>query len=207
MSSGSGNYRTYLSRSSISTKTMGSKMNLTGPIAGLSQQNYPRIASDASAMAIVWKQTISSLAQVAILFTNDRAAGFPSKSDTVDLANVTNTDVVMRNGNIFVIWQDDQSKTVKYRQGTYTPAVSVRKTAGIEPKIYPNPASSSIAIELGSTQNATLSIHNSLGEELILQTTSEDGPVTMDVSSLKAGIYFIHIHKNDLIFTCKFIKL
>lgn len=207
MSAGSGNYRTYLSRSSISNGTMGSKMNLTGPITGLSQQNYPRIANDGKAMAIVWKQTISSLAQVAILFTNDLAAGLPSSSDTVDLANVTNTDVVMRNGNIFVIWQDDQSKTVKYRYGTYAPAVSVGRTSAVEPGVYPNPASTSITIEFATMQNARLSIQNSLGEELITQTGMEDNRTTMDISFLKAGIYFIHIHQNDLIFTRKFIKL
>lgn len=207
LSAGSGNYRTYLSRSSISKRTLGTKMNLTGPITGLSQQNYPRIASDGKAMAIVWKQTISSLSQVALLFTNDVAAGLPSKCDTVDLANVTNTDVVLHNGNIFVIWQDDQTKTVKYRHGTYTPAVSVKKVMETEPAIYPNPASTSITIEFANAQNATLGILNHLGEQLVTQICEEDLRTTLDISSLEAGIYFIQIHQNDLIFTCKFIKL
>ncbi len=120
MSSGSGNYRAYLSKSSISTGAVSSMTHLTGTIIGLSQQNYPRIASDGTAMAIVWKQTVSGAAQLPILFTNDIANGFPASYDTVDLDYITNADVAMSNGKLFVVWQDDESGTVKYRSGTYT---------------------------------------------------------------------------------------
>lgn len=114
------NYRTYLSKSSLSGGAVNSVSNLTGAITGLTQQNYPRIATDGNAMAIVWKQTVSGVAQLPILFTNNIANGFAAMYDTVDLNNITNADVAISNGKIFVVWQDDNSGTVKYRTGTYT---------------------------------------------------------------------------------------
>jgi hypothetical protein len=113
--SGSGNYRTYLSKSSISSGIVNSVSNLTGSIAGLSQQNFPRIATDGSAMAIVWRQVVSGNTQLPVLFTNDIANGFPAAYDTVDLNDETDADVAVSNGNLFVIWEDDNSGTVKYR--------------------------------------------------------------------------------------------
>lgn len=121
-SAGGGTYRTYLSKSSISSGAANSVSTLATGIVGLGQQNYPRIASSGNAMAIVWKQGVSGVAQLPIMFTNDIANGFPTTYDTVDLGDITNADVAISNGNIFVVWQDDNAGTVKYRFGTYTPA-------------------------------------------------------------------------------------
>lgn len=207
MSAGTGNYRTFLSRSSLGSGALITKNNLTGPIAGLSQQNYPRIAADGKAMAIVWKQTVSSLAQVALLFTTDIAAGLPSKNDTVDLANVTNTDVVLSNGNIFVIWQDDQSKTVKYRHGTYTPAVSVQRPDEPELGLYPNPAINKIRVEVPvSGHYGQIMIFDVFGKVMATGVIGEEGGATLDIGSFSPGIYFVRFEKNGLIFTNKFIK-
>jgi hypothetical protein len=140
MNGGSGSYRTYLSKSAISTGSMSGVNNLTGAIAGLSQQNYPRIANDGNAMAIVWKQTVSGASQLPILFTNNIANGFPAAYDMVDLNDITNADVAMRNGNVFVVWQDDNSGTVKYRSGTYSQSTTgINEIAATDFSVYPNP--------------------------------------------------------------------
>ncbi len=124
MSAGAGSYRNYLSRSSVSTLSVGSVNNLTGNVAGLSQQNYPRIDHFGSAVAIAWKQTVSGTAQLSLLLTNNIANGFPSNYEIVDLNDVTNTDVALSNGAVHIVWQDDNSGTVKYMKGTFAPIVS-----------------------------------------------------------------------------------
>lgn len=206
MSSGSGNYRAYLSKSSISNGAMSSISNLTGTISGLSQQNYPRIASDGNAMAIVWKQTVSGAAQLPILFTNNIINGFPASYDTVDLDNITNTDVAMKNGKLYVVWQDDASGTVKYRSGTYTQVrTDVNEIVENNFSVYPNPVSSTINLQSNiDLQNAEIKIINLLGEPVL--TFNEISNATIDVKALNTGIYFLEAKANNKFFTQKFIK-
>lgn len=185
-----GNYRTYLSKSSISTGAVNTVSNLTGPITGLGQQNYPRIATDGTAMAIVWRQIVSTVVQLPILFTNDIANGFTAAYDTVDVINITNTDVAMSNGNIFVVWQDDASGTVKYRSGTYTQVnAGIKEITETNFTVYPNPVSTTITLQSNiDIQNAEIKIFNLLGE--LVLTQSKNRNATVDVETLTNGIYF-----------------
>ncbi len=205
MSGGSGNYRNYLSKSSINSGTFSSVSNLTGAITGLTLQNYPRIASDGKAMAIVWKQIVTSSAQLPILFTNDIAKGFSIKYDTVDLDNITNADVVIRNGKIFVVWQDDNSGTVKYRIGMYTPSTTrTNEVSENNFSVYPNPVSSTITLQSNiDLENEEVKIVTVLGETVLAQKINN---TTIDVSELNNGIYFIQIRANKYLFTKKIIK-
>jgi hypothetical protein len=205
MNGGSGNYRTYLSKSSISTGAMSSVTNLTGTITGLSQQNYPRIATDGNAMAIVWKQTVSGAAQLPILFTNDIANGFPASYDTVDLADITNADVAMSNGNIFVVWEDDNSGTVKYRTGTYTQSTTgINEIAATEFSVYPNPTTDELNITSPDNKIFSLNIFNSLGEKIYsAQATSN---LQIETSNFANGLYFIQLNSQNKFYTQKFIK-
>ena len=96
MSGGTGSYQAYLSKTCLGSNTLCSIEPLTGNIPGLSQQNYPRIANDGSAIAIVWKQSVNGDAQLPILLTPDITNGFPASYDTVAVNNVTNADVKLK---------------------------------------------------------------------------------------------------------------
>lgn len=203
MSSGSGNYRTYLSKSSISGGAANSVANLTGTIPGLTQQNYPRIASDGSALAVVWKQNVSG-AQLPILFTNEISEGLPAVYDTVDLGDITNADVALGNGKIFVVWQDDNSGTVKYRSGTYIAlGTSVSENKEAKFSVFPNPASDMLTIIPLNEGKYGLSIYNSLGQQVFSSqlTTNQ-----IDISGLSDGIYQIQISQLNTSHTQTFIK-
>jgi hypothetical protein len=127
--------------------------NLTATIPGLTQQNFPRIASYGNATAIVWTQNVNGSAQLPILFNKDISSGLPAKYDTVDLADITNTDVAMGNGTVHVVWQDDNSGTVKYRKGTYqvTPAMATEINSQLF-SIYPNPSGDYWQVSLTNNQ-------------------------------------------------------
>ena len=71
-----------------------------------------------------------------------------------------------------------------------------------ELKIFPNPTSTTIALSLPPNQNAMLSIFNLLGEKVKEEKVSGDD-VTIDVSELPAGLYFVK-SKEQLI--GKFVK-
>src|SRR5438046_10010120 len=78
MSGASGSSRVYLSKSSLLSMTGSAGTLLTGPIAGLSLQNYPRIAEYGNALAVVWKQNVSRTDQLALRFNNNILNGLPS---------------------------------------------------------------------------------------------------------------------------------
>lgn len=206
MSMGSGASRSYFSKSSISSGVVSSMSNLTGSIAGLSQQNYPRIATDGTAMAIVWKQIVSSMSQLPILFTNDIANGFQTAYDTVDLDNITNADISMSNGKLFVVWQDDVSGTVKYRMGTYNQSnVGINETNAVSFSLYPNPASSTLTLQSNvDMQNAEVKVFNLIGETILTQNKISNS--TLNIEELNKGIYFLQVSIRNRLFTQKFIK-
>ena len=104
-------------------------------------------------MAIVWKQTVNGAAQLPVLLTNEISNGLPAVYDTVDLGDITNCDVALSNGTIHVIWQDDNSGTVKYRSGQYPvfpnalPEVHEDRIS-----IFPNPVTKLLSISTPNFQ-------------------------------------------------------
>lgn len=205
MNGGSGNYRNYFSKSAISTGAILSITTLTGTIAGLSQQNFPRIASDGNAMAIVWKQIVSNEAQLPILFTNNISKGFPTSYDTVDLASITNADVSLSKGNIFVIWEDNSSGTVKCRFGNYADAsASINEVYSTNFAIFPNPTANELNIFSSDNKNFTLNLFNSLGENIF--TSPIQSNLILDTSIFAGGLYIIQLSlDNKLLATKKII--
>lgn len=72
--------------------------------------------------------------------------------------------------------------------------------------IYPNPASTTLTIELaaGSKQWA-VNIHNVQGQE-VLQTTLNIKHQTLNISNLSPGIYFLTLDNAEQTVSRKFVK-
>ncbi len=207
MSGASSNTLSYLSKSSISTGAFNTVNKLTPTIAGLNEQNYPRIANDGAAMAIVWEQTVGGNAQLPLLFTNNMTNGFPATYDTIDLDNITNADVALHNGSIMVVWQDGNTRTVRYRKGTYTLAPSAVNdiTEGTF-SIFPNPATNSLHVQSSfGLSSMNIVITDLLGKSIMTQSLL-NGADLIDISSLNDGVYFIQVKTDNQFFTQKFMK-
>lgn len=200
MSAGSGNTRSYLSKSSISNVGVNSVTNLTGNIPGLSQQNYPRIDKYGKAIAIVWKQSVSGNAQVPILFTRN-VDSLPFAYDTITLTNATNADVAVGNGKVFVVWEDDNSGTVKYRSGTFSPdtvTAPLRIATSLTAQnisAYPNPTSGKWNITGFSSDKPTnVTLYDAIGNTI--QTYSHNNTrssISIGDNSLSSGCYILKV--------------
>jgi len=68
-------------------------------------------------------------------------------------------------------------------------------------KVYPNPVANTLVVEL-SAVNAKVAIYNALGQRL-MEKTSKGNRITIDVSSLRKGMYFVKLEDGSI---QKFVK-
>ncbi len=204
MNGASGKYRNYVSVSSISSGNLSAVSKLTEEMPGLSQQNFPRIANDAGAMAIVWKQTVNSIAELPILFTKDIAIGFPSSYELVDVADITNTDVAMSNERIYVVWQDDKSGTVKFRSGSYSAVTSgIQHVKKRTFSAFPNPTNNILTIIPPESGVFAVQLFNVSGESIFCRQSASS--IELNTSDFRKGMYFIQLSSSTATFIEKLI--
>jgi hypothetical protein len=208
MSAGSGSYRTYFSRKSISGGGVALVNNLTGAITGLTQQNYPRMASYGTAVGVVWKQNISGVAELPILFTNNIANGFPAY-EVVDLNDITNTDIAIGDGKVFVVWQDDNSGTVKYRSGTFTPlSTGINEFAKANISLYPVPAGDIVNLSSDVSVKEVVVLITDLSGKIIFEESIPNLlSHNLNISHLKSGAYFLKLTSGENIVVKKLVKI
>lgn len=73
--------------------------------------------------------------------------------------------------------------------------------------LFPNPANSQITLQANSEfKNAEIIILNALGEKVLTQSSNNATSLTLDVSALSNGIYFVQVLSNNKFFNQKFIK-
>lgn len=213
MSGASGKNLVYTNKNSLSTPASSTGNLITGNFAGLTQQNYPRIANYNSAVAIAWKQATSGGSQLGLFFTANIHSGFPAAYDTVAMGNfnsVINTDVAVFNGTIHLVWQDNTSGTVKYRKGTFSPSsVSQNPISSYSNlQLYPNPSNGIFTIQYPEKISG-IEIVNVFGEEVIplhLSPLGESVIVTLP-SGLGQGIYFVKISNDKEIMSRKIVLM
>ena len=194
MNGASGTFMVYYSKSSISSALGSAAIPITATIAGLTQQNYPRIAASGKALAIVWKQFVGGAPQCVLRFTNNIIAGLPMAYDTIALNNITTIDVALSNGSAFVVWEDDVSGTVKYRRGAYLPintSVDEKDQSGFS--IYPNPAHDKFTIK--TTQDMGSSFFNlyTIFGASIKESAINSNATVISLADLPNGLYLYQI--------------
>ena len=183
----------YMNASSISEMNGSQGVELTDPIPGLTTQSYPRLATDGTAMAVVWKQAINGNDQCLIRFTNDIANGLPMAYDTVDLDHIVNADVALHNGTVYVIWQDDNSGSIKLRSGTYNSVTSVHESASkASLSVYPNPSSAEVNISNDKIIDE-IKITNLFGQ-IVFHDLPLSKKTTVHLD--RAGVYFVTVTSN-----------
>lgn len=75
-----------------------------------------------------------------------------------------------------------------------------------ELNIYPNPATSTITIEIENSNDYTLNIYNSIGQLMPVESTLFNTNIIIPVNSLAAGNYVVKIISADKIYVGRFIK-
>ncbi len=213
MSQASGSALVYLNKSSISAAQGSAGTPIIGMQSGITSQNFPRIASDGPAVAVVWRQNFNMNAQIPILFTNNIQDGFPMDYDSVvagsGMSAVVNVDVAVANGNIHVVWQDDASGNVKYRQGSFTPFVGRVAPLLDAFGLFPNPTQGvvQLSIPFSSYQPNLKVIVSDLSGRVLFRSEMKDyvENLVLETNGWGAGIYSVQLQSADRVSSRKLV--
>ena len=210
--SGAGGTKSYYSKSRISTAQGGSAMLLTGTSTGITGQNFPRMVADGNAVAIVWPQQENNLPEVAILLSTNVQNGFGAWQKVVtNAANeyIMNADVAMKNGAVYVVWEDMASGTVKYRKGTFSDATGITEMkSSNELSLAPIPSNDELHISLQKPEVEPCSIIiTDITGRMVLQQVfpAISGALTIPTSTLPAGIYLLKMATSAGVIAKKFV--
>ena len=216
MSGASGQNRAYFNKASISSLQVGRYSRLTGNLSGLTDQNYPRIASWDTSAAAVWKQTINGNDMISLLFTKNIHRGFGSRYDTIAIGGVVNADVAISRGKVHVVWEDDNAGTVMYMEGAFTVDTSSITTginypaiANAKMTVFPNPAGKSVHVELPASWNneiVEVKVTDVLGKEIINFRNEYNSGLDISLDNLNTGIYFVRVSHNAEQLTTRLLK-
>ena len=93
---------------------------------------------------------------------------------------------------------------------TYSSVESVNNLSGTAPnglKIFPNPVTTQLQVQLGSYQGiATLRVYSLSGTLLLTRVLSGQSETTIQTGTLNPGVYLLTAEANGSILTTKFIK-
>jgi len=108
--------------------------------------------------------------------------------------------------NVIYSYQENRNPFIdhpEYLILIYDPTNAVNDVYYNKLKVYPNPATDIITIEAPELNllNATVTISNYLGQEVVKQSINEDSSI--DVSYLPSGTYILRIEKDKQLFTEK----
>jgi len=74
-----------------------------------------------------------------------------------------------------------------------TRLVGINSPEKILVKVYPNPASTLLKIELQSNSEVTFNLHDMYGRSILEQQYLKND-ISIDVTNLKPGIYLLHVN-------------
>jgi len=161
-----------------------------------SNQNYPKIAGTGNNIVAVWQEANSGSLNILARASNSGVNGLLSgEIDTVNLpvsGSRQNPDIVA-DGEIFhVVWQDNRNRKIIYRRGVLQGSVGISSLNQTNnPEIYPNPADDKLYIT-SHTSMRRIGITDIQGKERLVWNV-EGRSMEVDVSSLRSGIYLLHI--------------
>lgn len=107
-------------------------------------------------------------------------------------------------GDVYDSTNEEQAGAVRIYQN-YSPSLSLEKPLESQIKIYPNPVSESLKIDLINFQTVNIKVFDVSGR-LVFENLNYNSNQKLNISSLKKGIYFVKIIKGSFVRIGKFFK-
>lgn len=188
----------YMTRIPLSNPSLTTNA-ITGTIPGIIMQNFPRIAGKGFAAAAVWTQTAGGNNQVCLSVTPDVTGGFPPKADTVADGVMLNADVALGGGYIYVVWEDQVTRSVMYRRGVYKLKHVAAPVAEEATSILINSDAGKHRFTVNKSDIVGCTLVDPEGHETELDVTYPRGPMICVVSTEEAdpGRYTVKLEDKD----------
>ena len=204
LSGSSGSYRVYLSKTALSDGASTGAIRIKADYAGISKQNFPRIANSDGRVAMVWQEVASGKSKLELSLTANITQKNSNLIETVADDHVSSGDVYVHQNKLYCVWQDNNSGTVKFRAGDFSQALSIQKLQQQPLNIYPNPSSNAWNIEISNT-NSSYELVDTRGQ-LIKKSELKLGINQLNNDKLAAGIYLLKVQTGTTIQTYRLIK-
>ena len=109
------------------------------------------------------------------------------------------------NGPILKIFEPDfgSSYTYNFTVGSPLSLSEIQKNNSV--LLYPNPSSGSFTLEGKDLNTATISVINSLGQQVAVSLTRTDTRIEVSSNSLAAGIYSVIVKTEENIITKRLV--
>lgn len=110
-------------------------------------------------------------------------------------------------GKIYFVDKINKRANLIENSSVFPVGINLQVVSNNSFKIFPNPASTQINIELKiETQDAVINIVNFFGEIRLSQPIGNSLAGSVNISSLSNGFYFIQVQNGNKVYTQKFIK-
>ncbi len=186
MSGATGPSRVYFDKASIPSMTSPGGQLIDADIPGLAQQNFPRMAKRANAVTVNWMQIVDGNNQLVLIYTDDIANGLPATHDILAEDHVTNTDAVISEDKVFVVWEDSGSGTVKFRSASRSSTTSVGQVKIVQNvNVFPNPSNGIWTLQFSEYH-----------PEIEVTLFNEQGQL-IEHNTIAGGVGFNHIIGNE----------
>lgn len=192
----SGNYRTALSLSDLSTGfSFTSTFQDDDP---LMNRNFPRISSSGDTAVMAWRQYYGSLSDVYVsvaignysqLLTNGiQASG-------ISTGTQTNPDIILRNGKVFFCYQDNNSSDVVFRSGQISDVSGISGLENRSVTVSPNPSPNGSFVIDGKVSELVLTDH--MGRNEAFDMEEQNNRTVINVNNQVGGVYIARFQSED----------
>lgn len=195
-SRGNGNYRVYISESTVSpTFAFENRTMMTPPLNTNGIQNYPRISGQNDTLVMVWQESESSNPEIysAITTIGNSSELLASKAivNTSVSGSQTNPDVIYANGKVHVVFQDALTGDVIYKKGSIG-TLGLNEATDSHFSVFPNPsATGQFTLRGLDVENVSIQLTDALGKECEYYLTKSANNIHVNIKDDLKGVFFL----------------
>jgi hypothetical protein len=195
MSGGSGDKRVYASSASMVTSVSNGAQAIEDGLSNLVRQDFPRISKYGLSAATVWTQIRNGKIEIGFAYSDNIETQDFEYLEAIPTTNAQNADVAIFKDSIYVVWQDNASRTVKYKAGSIWNLLDVSSVTKPPVNVIPNPTNDIWNI-YGLKNESSWTLQNYMGQP-IKSGTNNEGHLKIPTTYLSSGVYWLQVETDE----------
>lgn len=196
-SAGNGFPRVYLSTLHVPSMQKGVQFELPTTSGQPQNQNHSRLAGNLDTLGVVWQESQQIGTDVILAYSVNGTADLKTQIIPVGTGTLSQSypDIVYSNGVFHIVYQDQLSQQVWYRQASFEPISSGTEIFQEEIKvsISPNPTSNFVRMKLEKgnwfSRIQVVNVEGMMVKDIEISTNDRLQDYQLDLGSYSSGIY------------------